>query len=178
MLIHVYEINKLFSGYVHGGNAFNVIPDEVVIGGTIRLFDTSLYEELFATLTLRVKVIASAYGCTAEVIDRNGESSFNSRGEKFTIRAFPPQVQDDSMVDLGISVATKLFGEDPIVGGAPTTACEDFAFVSQVLPASSFNLGTKNPEHAVGEKTGVQVRVSNSGPRMTSNESTSMDILT
>ena len=142
---------------MHGGNAFNVIPDEMVLGGTIRLFDTSLYENLFATLTLRIKDIAIAYGCTADVIDRNGESSLNSRGEKFTIRAFPPQVNHDSIVDLGISTATKLYGEGTTMFGEPTTGCEDFAFLAETVPASAFMIGTKHPDHAKGEKTGVQV---------------------
>ena len=150
---------KICIGYVHGGNAFNVIPEEMVLGGTIRLLDTSLFDKLFATLTLRVKDIASAYGCSAEVINRDGESSLNSRGEKFTIRAFPPMVTDGSIVDLGISTANKLFGDE--TGGEtfapPTTGCEDFAFLTEIVPGTSFSIGTKNPDHAKGEATGVQV---------------------
>ena len=144
-------------GYLHGGNAFNVIPDEMILGGTIRLTDTSLYEKLFATLTLRIKSIATAYGCTAEVIDRDGEEGTNSRGEKFNIRAFPPRINDDTMVDLGISTLTKMYGSDTVQFAPPSTGCEDFAFLSDVVPAVSFNVGTKNPKDKKGEKTGVQV---------------------
>ena len=130
-----------------------------MLGGTIRLHDTSLFDKLWATLTLRVKDIASAYGCSAEVINRDGESSLNSRGEKFTIRAFPPRVADGSMVDLGISTADKLFGDEAGEESfaPPTTGCEDFAFLTEVMPGAHFSIGTKNPDHAIGEATGVQV---------------------
>ena len=134
-----------------------MIPDEMILGGTIRLTDMSLYEKLFATLTLRIENIASAYGCTAEVIDRNGEEGTNSRGEKFNIYAFPPRINDDSMVDLGISTLTKMYGSNTVQFVPPSTGCEDFSFISDVVPAVSFNVGTKNPKDKKGEKTGVQV---------------------
>ena len=132
-----------------------------MLGGTIRLLDTSLYEKLFATLALRVKGIASAYGCSAEVIDRDGESSLNSRGEKYTIRAFPPMVSDGVMVDLGISTANKLFGNDTAKEyfGPAHTGCEDFAFIADAVPGTEFGIGTKHPGDAIGEGTGVQVRL-------------------
>ena len=149
-------------GYVHGGNAFNVIPEEVVLGGTIRLFDKSIFETLWATLTLRVKDIASAYGCSAEVINRDGESSLNSRGEKFTIRPFPPMIGDGPLVDLGIATADKLFGEDTGKEqlGPPLTGSEDFAFLAEIIPGAAFFIGTKHPDHALEEGTGVQVSLS------------------
>ena len=76
-------------GYINGGKAFNVIPDEVTLGGTIRLTDPDTqFAPLFETISSRVKDIASGYGCSAEVIDRNGEASLNSRGEEFKVR--PP----------------------------------------------------------------------------------------
>lgn len=144
-------------GYIHGGKAFNVIPDEVSLGGTIRLFDTSLFDELFSTLTLRVKDIATAYGCTADVINRDGETRLNSRGEEFTIRAFPPNVNDDSIVELGIDIASRMFGStDAMVNTETSMGCEDFAFLAQRFPSSFFSLGTKHPDHNVGEMTGTQ----------------------
>lgn len=129
----------------------------MTFGGTIRLTDTSLYNKLFSTLTLRVQDIASAYGCSATVIDRNGETRKNSRGEDFTIRAFPPNVNDDAIVDLGISLASKMYGEETTtVYNRKRTGCEDFAFVSELVPAAQFRIGTKLPEHQAGEKTGTQ----------------------
>merc|ERR1712176_1009692 len=60
-------------GYVNGGQAFNVIPDEVTLGGTIRLTDMTLFDTVFETLRLRVQGIASAYGCSALLINGDGE---------------------------------------------------------------------------------------------------------
>ena len=168
--------------------------DEVSLGGTIRLTDTSLYEKLFSTLTLRVKEIAIAYGCTAEVIDRNGEKGYNSRGEEFKIFAFPPNVNSDEILDLGIATANKMYGESStqIYTGKRTgnmslkrskiflienfqqelisvsimsllinynhllTGCEDFAFLSQLVPSCQFRIGTKSLNDKIGSGTGTQ----------------------
>ena len=67
-------------GYVHGGQAFNVIPETMELGGTIRLLSKAKFEEFFATLTTRVQGIAEAYGCTAEVRNRDGLKQLNARG--------------------------------------------------------------------------------------------------
>ena len=99
-------------GYVNGGQAFNVIPDEVTLGGTIRLTDMALFDSLWKTLKLRIEGIAEGYGCSSQVVNRDGEKRLNSRGEEFTIHAFPPLVNDDFMVDLGLATASSLFGED------------------------------------------------------------------
>ena len=69
-------------GYLHGGQAFNVIPDEVSFGGTIRLLDQAKFDDFFATLTTRIQGIAEAYGCTAEVLNRDGLKQLNARGEE------------------------------------------------------------------------------------------------
>jgi len=144
-------------GYLHGGQAFNVIPDEVSFGGTIRLLDMSKFDEFFATLTTRIQGIAEAYGCTAEVINRDGESRLNSKGEEFTIRAFPPLVNDADVVAMGLDTASKLFGEQASEErDGFGMGCEDFAFLANTVPSASFSIGTKHPDHKVGEKTGVQ----------------------
>ena len=144
-------------GYINGGKAFNVIPDEVSFGGTIRLLDMSKFDEFFATLTTRIQGIAEAYGCTAEVINRDGESRLNSKGEEFTIRAFPPLVNDADVVAMGLDTASKLFGEQASEErDGFGMGCEDFAFLANTVPSASFSIGTKHPDHKVGEKTGVQ----------------------
>ena len=144
-------------GYINGGKAFNVIPDEVTLGGTIRLTDMALFDSVWQTLTLRIAGIAEAYGCSAEVINRNGEKGLNSRGEEFTIYAFPPLVNADSMVDLGVETVTNMYGAGAtIMQTTASSGCEDFSFLSERVPGVSFNIGTKHPDHAKGEKTGVQ----------------------
>ena len=112
-------------GYINGGKAFNVIPDEVTLGGTIRLTDMALFDSVWQTLTLRIAGIAEAYGCSAEVINRNGEKGLNSRGEEFTIYAFPPLVNADSMVDLGVETVTNMYGAGAtIMQTTASSGCE------------------------------------------------------
>ena len=143
-------------GYINGGKAFNVIPDEVSFGGTIRLLDMAKFDAFFATLTERIRGIAEAYGCTAEVINRDGETRVNSKGAEYTLHAFPPLVNDADVVALGLDTAARLFGEDAAEEREGFgMGCEDFAFLAQTVPSASFSIGTKHPDHAVGEKTGV-----------------------
>ena len=142
-------------GYVNGGKAFNVIPDEVTLGGTIRLTDMALFDTVFDTLRLRVEGIARAYGCSAVLINGDGEKGVNSRGVEYTKRGFPVNINDDAMVDLGIKTATKLFGEENAqFYSTQSMGCEDFSFISQKVPAVQFRIGTKHPDHAIGERTG------------------------
>ena len=126
-------------GYVHGGQAFNVIPETMELGGTIRLLSKAKFEEFFATLTTRVQGIAEAYGCTAEVINRDGETRVNSKGAEYTLHAFPPLVNDADVVALGLDTAARLFGEDAAEEREGfAMGCEDFAFLAQTVPSASF----------------------------------------
>ena len=144
-------------GYVDAGVAFNVIPDEVTMGGTIRLTDVTLWDSFWDTIVTRITNIAEGYGCTAEVYNRDGDKGVNSRGEEFTIHAFPPNVNDDEMLDMGINLASRMYGaENTDILTARRTGCEDFAFLSQEVPGVQFRIGTKHPDHAPGEKTGTQ----------------------
>ena len=83
-------------GYVHGGQAFNVIPDVMELGGTIRLL-ADTFDTFFATLTTRIQGIAKAYGCSAEVINRDGDTMLNSRGEEVRPRNAHPATEARSV---------------------------------------------------------------------------------
>ena len=152
-------------GYVHGGNAFNVIPDTMELGGTIRLLCSDCFESFFSVLTSRIQGIAKAYGCTAEVRNRDGETMQNSRGEDFTIRAFPVMKNNEDLAATGAAMANSMFGSGSCaVSDQVTMACEDFSFVAKELAAdgaasggTSFTIGTRHPSDPTGSGTGTAV---------------------
>jgi amidohydrolase len=52
---------------IHGGEAFNVIPQEVEMRGTIRTFDLQVRERVLARFNEIVTGVANSLGCSAQV---------------------------------------------------------------------------------------------------------------
>src|SRR5262249_21116490 len=52
---------------VHAGNAFNIIPELATINGTVRVFDTGLWEQLPARFERVTQGVATALGLDAKV---------------------------------------------------------------------------------------------------------------
>jgi amidohydrolase len=55
-------------GGIDGGNRFNIIPDKVVMVGTIRTFDETLRRDIHRRVKLTAENIAEASGASAEVV--------------------------------------------------------------------------------------------------------------
>lgn len=112
---------------IHGGTAHNVIPDTVMLGGTLRTLSPETRERVRQLVTDTAINVAQAYGLEAECEIREG---------------FPVTICDARAVALGRDVALALGGErgwrdlaDPIMGA------EDFAYVLEKVPGAMFFLG-------------------------------------
>jgi len=132
------ELSPLEPGVIsitmaNAGSAFNVIPSNMELQGTIR----SLTVEGISKLQTRVKEvaqsIAAANRCEAEV--------------SFPGNDYPPTINDAGCWELGKSAATEILGEDnliempdPIMGG------EDFAYYTEEIPGCFSFLGVGNPD--------------------------------
>ncbi|MDG1484024.1 MAG: amidohydrolase [Myxococcota bacterium] len=110
---------------IHGGEAFNVIPDTVTMSGTIR----ALSEESYDLITARIEAVATgtatAMGCSAQVLIN---------------RMYPVLVNTPKETALVESVARAVFGtvSDELL---PMLGAEDFAFFLQHRPGCFFFLG-------------------------------------
>lgn len=117
---------------VHAGEAFNVIPGECVLKGTVR----ALYEE--ARQVLRSAVhdipagIASTLGCEIEIDYHDGYPV--TRNDAATTEAF----HDLARSVVGPARVEPL--EFPVMGG------EDFAYYCQKIPSCFFALGLCPPD--------------------------------
>lgn len=112
---------------IAGGHAFNVIPAEIRLQGTIRSLEESTRRRLHARLAERVEGVAAASGC---------------RGEVTIDAGYPVTANDPAMVERFRGAVAQDFPEGavetlrwPIMGG------EDFSFYGQRVPACFFALG-------------------------------------
>ena len=111
---------------IHGGEAFNVIPDTVTLGGTIRV----LSEESNQLIETRIAEIAAgtaaAMGCTAEVRIK---------------RMYPVLINAPEPTALVQAVAREHLG-DVSTEMLPMLGAEDFAYYLQHRPGCFFFLGS------------------------------------
>ena len=127
---------------LRAGDAYNVIPDEVVLGGTMR----ALTHDHMMYLKGRVEAMAAAhaagFGCNGTVDWRLGEQPY-----------YPPLVNDDGAAGFAWDVATRTLGNgggggggagDKVLETEPIMPAEDFAFFARAVPSAFLFLGIRN----------------------------------
>lgn len=119
-------------GKFQAGNAFNVIPDSVTIGGTFRAFIKSSLLQLKKRIQEVITTQAAVHRCTATVDFFDAE------------KAYPPTVNDENLHEFVNRVATDMLGPSNVKEAAPVTGAEDFAFYQEVVPGYFFFVGMKN----------------------------------
>ena len=112
---------------IHGGTAFNIIPDTVELTGTIRTLNSDVRQHIFKLLEDVVTYTAKANGCNANLE---------------IIKAYPPLINHEEESDFVYGIAQKLIGksnvemlENPSMGG------EDFSYYLEKKPGAYFWLG-------------------------------------
>ena len=115
-------------GAIHGGEAFNIIPDVVELRGTARSFDEDTWAALPEQIERVVQGTVAAFDCTAE-IDLE--------------RMMRPTINDPAMAELVREVARDVVGPENIVEER-TMAGEDFAEIIARVPGCYFFVGSRN----------------------------------
>lgn len=130
-------------GTIHGGNAANVIPDTVELGGSIRTYDEEVRSFLKNRMTEIAEGIASSFRAEAKV-------SFGS--------GCPTLVNDNDLSACALEYVKELLGPRKAFsaaqlnamsgsGKAPKSAgSEDFAYVSQEVPSIMLALAAGHPD--------------------------------
>jgi amidohydrolase len=112
-------------GVVRGGAAFNVIPAEVELAGTLRSFDPAIREQLFAEV-------------------ENAFALAKAMGGDYTLelqRGYPPGINDATVAQWMDDVASGFLGADAIDRHTVGMAGEDFAYMQQQVPGAMLMLG-------------------------------------
>ena len=112
-------------GIVQTGTAFNIIPNEVYIGGTIRSFDPEVREQLYVELD-RAFSVAKALGGDYELE---------------IIKGYPAGINDATVSQWMDDVATEFLGTDNVDRVTAGMGGEDFAYMQQKAPGTMMMLG-------------------------------------
>jgi amidohydrolase len=123
-------------GAIHGGQAFNVIPDEVTLTGTVRTFDAELRRSMPERIGRVASGVASALRCQAEVEVRPGN---------------PAVVNDAAVAALARRAAARVVGEEGVVEPQPTMGGEDMAVYFERVPGCFVFVGSANPERGLDQ---------------------------
>jgi amidohydrolase len=113
-------------GKIHSGVRSNIIPEELVMEGTIRTLDSKMQEQVHEKMKLTATKIAEASGAVAEVtIDTKTKVTYN----------------DPALVKLMVPSIEAAAGKDQVNEAEWTTGAEDFSFYGDKAPAFFFFLG-------------------------------------
>ena len=131
------NVNPLETGVVsvtsiHGGTAFNVIPEEVGFRGTFRFFKPEIGELIQKRMEEILEGVTKAHG---------GKYELNI--EELT----PPTINNPEMASFARKVAQKYGLEYGEV--RPTMGAEDFAYYLQKVPGAFLALGIRNEEKGI-----------------------------
>ncbi|MFW6077196.1 MAG: M20 aminoacylase family protein [Hyphomicrobiales bacterium] len=112
---------------IHGGDAWNVIPEEVVLRGTVRTFNPKVQDMAEANISRIARSVAAAFGAEARTnYDRRYPATVNSPAETRHAARIAAQVNES------VSVVEDM---------APSMGAEDFAFMLQKRPGNYIWLG-------------------------------------
>ncbi|MCK6390596.1 MAG: M20 family metallopeptidase [Azonexus sp.] len=111
----------------HAGEAWNIIPEEVLMRGTIRTFKPEVQESVERAIERLCSGIAAAHGAQISV-------AFEHR--------YPPTVNSPAEAKFCQQVAAELFGEDRVLTDIlPSMGAEDFSYMLQEKPGCYVWLG-------------------------------------
>ena len=114
-------------GFMRGGSAYNVIPDELHIGGTVRSFRPEVRDLLQRRLGEVASGTASLHGASVEIDYRRG---------------YPPTINHAAEAAFAADVAAEICGEEQIDRNvAPSLGGEDFSYMLQARPGAMLWLG-------------------------------------
>jgi amidohydrolase len=111
----------------HGGEADNVIPQEVTLRGTIRSFAPEVRDLLERRIGEIARGVAEAHQVSAAVTYTRG---------------YPPTVNSEAEMELAAAAATDVVGADRVDRAvAPVMGAEDFAYMLEQKPGAYIFMG-------------------------------------
>ena len=144
------EFGVISIGAIHGGTAENIIPDEVLVAGTIRTFKPEVRAKMLAGIERTAKAVAAMSDAPAPDIKI-------TEGAKAVMN-------DPGVVATAEKVLKAAFG-DKLRPSPPGTPSEDFSeFINAGVPSMFFNIGVYEPERVAAARDG-------SGPQLPPNHS-------
>jgi len=116
-------------GSINGGTRFNIIPDEVLMQGTLRTFDPAMRDALHEAVKRTATQAAAAQGATAEV----------------TITSLTPVTYNDPALSARMEPTLRRVAGTVVNDLEPRTVSEDFAVYQQKAPGLFVFVGATPP---------------------------------
>ncbi|WP_413463241.1 amidohydrolase [Bacillus sp. B1-b2] len=114
---------------IHGGNTWNVIPDEVTLEGTVRTFQPQAREAIPGLMKNLAESIATGNGGSVE----------------FVWDDYLPVVNNDAQLEEVVRAAAMESGYQ-VVDAVPSAGGEDFAFYQTYIPGFFVWVGVDGPK--------------------------------
>lgn len=122
-----YEPNVVTVAQIHGGVRNNIIPAEVELGGTVRLLNPRLQDEVEKRFR--------------EILEGTTHASRGSYTLDYT-RDAPVNMGDSALQLRMLPVMEQVVGKNNVKLIRPYMAADDFAYFAQQAPSLFFSLGT------------------------------------
>src|SRR5690554_5399711 len=122
-------------GKVIANGATNIIPDKVVMEGTLRMHDEEWRNKIHGYITELVHGLCQSMGAEAELEIRRG---------------YPCLINDVDLTNWAKQKAINLLGEEFVHDLSLRMTSEDFAYYTQEIPACFYRLGTSNADKNIG----------------------------
>jgi hippurate hydrolase len=112
---------------IHAGSAYNIVPDEATLAGTVRYLDRKVSDQVQARMREVAAGIAAAFAVEVEVDFRN---------------VFDVLVNTDALIEGYLAAARDVVGDaDVYVKSEPVMGSEDFADMLEVTPGVYCTIG-------------------------------------
>jgi amidohydrolase len=129
--VHPLDSSVITVTTFHAGETHNVIPDQAVLGGTIRSFTPETRQLLLKRFKEIVEGVAAAHRCRAEIT---------------------PVVNDPDLAEILRQSSRELFPEADLDENYQTMASEDMAFIMEQVPGCYCFIGSSNLEKGLRAK--------------------------
>ena len=114
---------------IHAGEAFNVIPSQVEMQGTIRTFEPAVRQRVLERFEQIVRGVAAAFECEAQI----------------ELTAVSPAVVNDAQVTQRVQeIARNLLPDHQISSDERTMGSEDMSYILQQVPGCFIFIGSAN----------------------------------
>lgn len=112
---------------IHGGDAFNVIPQTITLGGTVRTLDPAVRDQIETRLRKTVENVAQAFDASAQLD---------------YIRMYPVTINNSDNTIIAGNAATEVAGAASVDRNLEATmGGEDFAFMLEQVPGAMIFAG-------------------------------------
>lgn len=131
--ISAYETAVLSVCQISGGDAYNIIPGEVLLRGSVRTFSKDLRNRMPEMISEISNGIAASMGGRCEVTYTRGYDSV---------------INDVDLTDGARAAIADYFGTDAVLEIKPVMPGEDFSAFTEAggCPGTFIEIGTRNPE--------------------------------